>query len=315
MSTDPEVDFPTREPCPPPLAWQEVAQSFHESAQSRIVETPGCELKVVEFGTGRPVVFLPPPCGSVRLYCLTAWLLKEDYRSILFEIPRFTVPPRPAQYLPAVAEVFSLAVEHFVPGGADLFASSISSQIALQMMLARPHLVRSAYLQGGWGHRRYTLVERLMLQAGCRLPLALRHVPFWQSAQIENHRHWFPPFDETRFGFLVQEAGITRACDYARQMLAAAATDLRPRLSQIRSPVAVLHCEGEGRQIAETERELERLIPQVHIEEMPHSGLFPYLTHPQRLVKLLKSFWQSVANGEVMASTAGSGVSAEGAES
>jgi len=303
MSIDSNAVPSASEPCPTPLAWQQVAQSFHESANSRIIETERCELKVVEFGSGRPVVFLPIPYGSSRLYCLSAWLLKDEYRSLLIEAPRFASPPTPERFVYEAAEAISLAIEHLSPGGADLYASSISSQIALQIMATRPHAVRSAFLQGAWARREFTVAESLMLQTGRWLPAKLRQIPFWQSAQIENHRRWFPPFDETRFGFLLQEAGESRACDVATRLLASARTDLRPVLPDIRQPVAVLHCEGEGRQIAAAQAELEAGIPHVQHLEMFHSGLFPYLTHPHRLIKLLKPFWQSV---ETAASTASS---------
>lgn len=291
---NPALSEPKSEPCPAPLAWQEIAQSFHESAESRIISIPNADLRVTEFGTGRPVVFLPGTSGSARLFCLTAWLLKEEYRSILIEFPRFHYRPAPAALVSQCAEAYSMAIEHLSPGGADLYASAFSSQVALEMMNAWPSVIRSLFLQGGWANRQFTRTEQAVLTVGRFIPLKLGRIPFWKSAQIENHRRWFPPFDETRFGFLLQEAAETPARDTALQLLAAARTDLRPRLQEIQQPVLVLHCEGEGRQIAAAEADLERLLPNVKQTEMYHSGHFPYLTHPHRLIKVLKPFWESL---------------------
>ncbi|WP_437224728.1 alpha/beta fold hydrolase [Planctomicrobium sp. SH661] len=281
---------PKVEPCPAPLAWQEIAQSFHESAQSRVMSTTLADVKVMEFGTGRPIVFFPSICGSSRLFCLTAWLLKEEYRSILIESPQFHRKTSPATLVKQTAETLAMVTEHLVSDGADVYASGFSSQVALEMMSSRPKIIRSAFLQGAWAHRSLNAVERSVLQV-CRMTRRpLNRMPLWQSMQIENHRRWFPPFDETRFGFLLQEAGETPTCELAKRFLAAHQTDLRPRLNTISQPVLILHCEGEGRQVAAAEEEMEQLLPHVEREEMYHSGHFPYLTHPHRLVKILKPF-------------------------
>jgi len=278
------------EPCPTPLVWHQIAQDFHASANSRLIETDRAVLKITEFGTGHPVVFLPGMCGSARLFCLTAWLLKEEFHSILVETPHFHRTPKPRQLVRETAEALSLAIEHFSPGGADIYASAFSSQVALQIMMSHPQAIRSAFLQGAWATRTLTRMERAVLEIARWSPFKLKNMPWWQTAQIENHRRWFPPFDETRFGFLLQEAGESRTCDFARQWLAAAQTDLRPMLPKIQQPVCILHCEGEGQLIAAAEAELETQLPHVRRIEMPHSGHYPYLTHPHRLVKLLKPF-------------------------
>src|SRR5690606_26040411 len=96
--------------------------------------------------------------------------------------------------------------------------------------------------------------------------------------------------------FLLQEAGETPVREFASQFLAAAQTDLTTRLSEIKQPVMVLHCEGEGRQVAATSTSVEQGLPNSCREEMYHSGHFPYLTHSHRLVKILKPFWEFAAS-------------------
>jgi pimeloyl-ACP methyl ester carboxylesterase len=283
------------EPCPTPLAWQEVVSSFRAAATVRPFETEFGTVTATEFGSGRPLVFFPGLAGGPLLFSLTSWLLKEDFHSILLEHPQFSSPVSSKQLVPQTAEAFGLAIEHLCPRGAYVYAPSIGSQIALQLMASRPALIRSAFLQGAWAARQLGWIEKTLLRLGSFSGAPLRRVPLWLPAQIQNHRRWFPPFDETRFGFLLNEIGQTPIREISRRLLAAANTDLRPLLPSIVQPTVILHCEGEGRLLAAAELELEQQLACVRKEEMFHSGLHPYLTHPHRLVKLLRA-WVEMAD-------------------
>ncbi len=292
---DPRVDTaltnePQSEPCPAPLAWQEVAQSFRADAAVRLVATDDAEITMAEFGQGPPLVVLPPLAGSSLLYCLTAWLLKDDCRLLLLDAPRFGRTPRPRDLIARTADAFSVAIEHVCPEGADLYAPSASGQTALDLMARYPRLVRRALLQGAWAARRWTFAEKLLLRAARWLPMQVRRTPLWLPSQIQNHRRWFPPFDDTRFGFLLNEAGSTRLSDLGNRLLAAGATDLRPRLPAVSQPVLVLRCEGDGPLIDAAQTELEQGLPHARGETLSMTGHYPYLTHPHRLVKIIKNF-------------------------
>jgi pimeloyl-ACP methyl ester carboxylesterase len=288
-----EPESPPREPCPPPLEWHNIAQKFHSSAESILINAGDAELKVTRFGEGRPIVFLPLTGGTARLFCLTAWLLKDQYRSLIFDPPLWRKRPSVRHLVSRSAEAFSMALEHLCPEGADVYAPLFSSQVALAIMAQSPKVIRSAFLQTAWAHREFTLAERALLSMLSVCPLRLRRLPLWQRMAIENHRRWFPPFDETRFGFLLQELGETPACDAALALLASTKTDLSPQLSTITQPVLVLHCEGEGEGVARAEAILEEKLRNVQREDFYHSGHFPFLTHPQRLIKVIKPFWPS----------------------
>jgi pimeloyl-ACP methyl ester carboxylesterase len=286
---------PASEPCPTPLAWQEVVSSFRAAATVRVFSTEFGDVTATEFGRGQPIVFFPGLAGGPLLFSLTSWLLKEDFRSIILEHPQFDRAPSSVQLVPRTAEAFGLAIEHLCPEGANVYATSFGSQIALQLMASRPGLVRNSFLQGAWAARQLTWAEKGLLRTGSWLRRPVRQIPLWLSAQIQNHRRWFPPFDETRFGFLLNEVGQTPTRVIARRLLAAGSTDLRPKLSSILQPTVILHCEGEGGLVAAAERELEERLPHARSEEMYHSGHYPYLTHPHRLAKILRGTGQFLA--------------------
>jgi pimeloyl-ACP methyl ester carboxylesterase len=66
--------------------------------------------------------------------------------------------------------------------------------------------------------------------------------------------------------------------------------DLRPDLPQIRQPVLLVRTEGEGAVSAACQEELAAALPHAKSEWLHTTGQLPYLTHPHRLAKLVKSF-------------------------
>lgn len=279
---------PQPEPCPTPLAWQEVLREFDQQSLIRTYETELGELDLTEFGQGPPLLFLPGIVGTPRLFALTAWLLRDEFRCLLPDHPRWKRRPRTKDLIGQTAEVVAAVGRHLAGEGLDLFGTSFGGQVALELMLRQPGLVRRAVLQSSWAWRRLTVTEKAVLQIGRGVWLPIQKVPLWLSTQVQNHRRWFPPFDETRFGFLLNQTYATPTREVSRRLLAAGQTDLRPMLGSIEHPVLILKCEGDGRQISAAEEELERDLPSARTVEMHTTGLFPYLTHPHRLVKILR---------------------------
>ncbi|WP_437206352.1 alpha/beta fold hydrolase [Planctomicrobium sp. SH664] len=292
MSTPSECTLTATEPCPTPLAWQEVCHSVSESAESRVIEFAGGEVEVVEFGAGPPLVVLPALAASPRLFFLTAWLLKDAYRVVMLGHPVWKKRPPVQRLFDETVTISAAAIRHRCPSGAPVYASSWGGQVALRMMSREPQLIHRLLLQGTWGLREFSRLEWLLLQVGRRWPGRLRRLPFWTATQLQNHRRWFPPFDETRLGFLLNELGVVPVRDAAARQLAAA-VDLRADLSAVRQPVLVLRCEGDGQRTSAANDELQSLLPQARSEEMFTSGHYPYLTHPHRLVKIVRNFLTS----------------------
>jgi pimeloyl-ACP methyl ester carboxylesterase len=176
-----------------------------------------------------------------------------------------------------------------------VLAAGFGSMVALRAMLDRPERIDRSVLVCGYAHRRLSLIERGLLTWGSFWPGGLKQVPGCRSVQMQNHRPWFPPFDVSRWEFLAHNLGASCTRDVARRLAALADVDLRPRLRDIRQPVLLVRTEGEGRIETACQDELHSGLPQAHSEWLHTTGQVPHLTHPHRLVKLVKEFLNATA--------------------
>ena len=76
---------PSSEGCPTPLGWAEVLQSFRAESTAWSVDVEGGFLRGRTLGRGRPLYFLNGISGNCELFCLLAWLLRDDFRCVLFD--------------------------------------------------------------------------------------------------------------------------------------------------------------------------------------------------------------------------------------
>lgn len=280
------------DPCPTPLVWHEVLAAFEKSAGGQIVCADDAQIAVREFGDGPPLCFFPGLGGTPRLYALTAWVLQDQYRCLLIDHPVWKRKPPAKTLIHATADAWSTILQLYAPQGADVYAPSLGGQVALDLMARHPTFIRRCLLQGAWARRTLTIAERSILGVGTFCPGPVRRVPLWLSTQLQNHRRWFPPFDESRFGFLLHECGATRTVDFASRLRAAALTDLTPRLPAVSQPILLLRTEGEGFPIAAAMEHLRQRLANATEEWMPLCGQYPYLTHPHRLVKVIRNFFR-----------------------
>ena len=278
-------------PCPTPLAWREVVDSVGEFGQVQTLHTDRADVELTSFGQGPTLLFLPGVLGSPRLYALVAWLLREEYRCLLVDFPRWHRLPSLNSFVQETAETVAQAVRQSSSDPVRIYASSAGCQVALSLMRQHPEQIEQAVLQSGWACRRLNLFETALLQLGRTVSWPVRRVPLWYAVQVQNHRPWFPPFDETRFGFLLDEIEQTPTCEGARRVLAAARTDLRGDLASITHPILVLRCEGDGPLVDEMQTELVSGLPNAQEEWLHSTGSYPYLTHPHRVVKILHTFF------------------------
>ena len=73
------------EPCPTPLVWQEIREKFlHESRSWEFVRGAH-RLTGHTWGEGPPLYFLNNFAATAELFCLTAWLLKDQFRCVVFD--------------------------------------------------------------------------------------------------------------------------------------------------------------------------------------------------------------------------------------
>lgn len=282
--------------CPTPLVWDEVLRSVIGGSRESCAEVGDDRISWLEFGTGRPLIVFPGATGTPRLFGLTAWLLREQFRCILLGHPVWKQQPATTAIIPRTAGIVAKLLPSLAPQGADLYAYGYGAQVALQMLTSADSKIGHAILQGAFAHRPVPWRESLLLQAGQLTNRPLYRLPVWLSVQIQNHRPWFPPYDETRFGFLLQETAKTTSREAANRLLAAAATNVLPRLGNLRTPVTILRTEGEGQVLGNAQQAILEALPSSlpRREEWLHtSGHFPFVTHPHRLVKVIVQALQS----------------------
>jgi pimeloyl-ACP methyl ester carboxylesterase len=280
--------------CPTPLGWKQVLQTVQSESSEWTLKRNGHTIRGRTFGQGPPLYFLNGIGGTSDLFTLFVWLLRAEFRCVLFDYesgsrfagsgPRCSVEDM-AEDLFAVADMQS-------DKSFSLYATSFGTLVALRAMLHQPDRIELAVLQGGFAHRKLSLFEKILARIGCFVPGSYRHVPLRKKIQWWNHRTWFPPFDITRWQFMVENTGSLRIATLARRASLMIKSDLRPRLNEIQQPVLLIRSEGEGMLSEQCHRELESGMMNTQDEFLNNCGHLPYLTHPHRLMKLVLPFLQ-----------------------
>ena len=278
------------EPCPAPLVWQEVLAA-HRNESTAWELTRGSHRMVGRtWGQGRPLYLLNGFAATAEMSALMLWLLREEFRCVVFDTFEDGASRKTKPTMSNFASDVLAVADHQGDSVLNVFGASFGAAVALQTALESPSRIAGLVLQHGFAQRRLSMSER-MLAAWCRRSRrTLSQFPWRRRIQELNHRRWFPPFDGTRFEFLVESSGSIPLADLARKALAVNGFDITNRLGEITCPVLLLRTEGEGGLEATSHAQLEQGLKGSRTEWMHSSGLHPSLTHPHRLVKLLKSF-------------------------
>lgn len=297
------LDLPAESPpsaqssegCPSPLGWAEVLESFRGESTCWSVAVDGASLHGRTLGSGRPLYFLNGISGTCELFCLLAWLLREEFRCVLFDYRE----PNDQSRLGSRAgrptlDLFVSDLLTVAEGQGDrafcVFAAPFGSLVALGTLARYPERIQRAILLGGFAHRRLSGFERLLCSAGRLIPGNLSRLPMRSALQRASHQRAFPPFDASRWSFFARNTDQTTIRDLADRASLMASVDLRERLSRIERPVLLLRTEHEGAISSAGEDELERQLPQATSESIPLAGQLAYLTHPHRVAKAVRSF-------------------------
>jgi len=290
-STEAERIDGAGEPCPAPLVWQEIRERYvHDSTQWEIVSGDH-RIQGRTWGEGPPLYFVNHFAGTAELFSLTLWLLKDDFRCVVFD-SQFKGPNAVCRTKPRIddfaSDLFAVAEDQ-----GDLkfsvYGAGFGAAVALQAALARPELIDRLVLQHGFAKRRLSFFERILASLCLRSSQTLNELPQRRRFQAVNHQPWFPPFDSSRFEFLVESTGKLPLKELARRALAVHAFDIQTKLPEIVVPVLLLRTEGEGRIAAESQEILSENLKNCRTEWMHSAGQHPCLTHPHRVAKLIKS--------------------------
>ena len=278
------ADAPSAEGCPPPMSWRQVLARFREESDRWVVKRDGYELCGRTWGQGPPLYLLSGIGGTCELFALVVWLLRDQFRCVVYDYPEeASTASGMADDLFAVADFHG---EHRF----TVYAASFGSVPALTAILHKPDRLSHAILQTGFAHRSLSAVERLLIRVGRRLPGRLAQVPLVRTFQKQNHLWWFPPFDRSRWEFFVENTGAVPIRALANRAAVLREFGVRCQLGQIKQPVLLLQSEGDGNVAERCHRELESGLPHARTETLVGCGHIPYLTHPHRIAKLIRSF-------------------------
>jgi pimeloyl-ACP methyl ester carboxylesterase len=281
------------EPCPTPLSTAEVFDSFDRQCTAWEVETNWGMVQGQSLGEGPPLYFLNSLEGTSELFRLLAWLLREEFRCVLFDARRNPISNGKTASDPAsVPEVRQLfAVADFHKDDSFLaYGSGFGGWVALAGMLTEPERFHGAILQGGYAERNFKILERVLLFLGKRSKRLLQDVPGWKTIFEQNHRRWFPPFDAPRWEIFQHIAGHVSVKDLAHRARQIGAVRFANRLGEITAPVLCLKSEGEGRMLRQQQEALEQALPNCQAEWLQDSGRVPHWTHPHRVAKIIRQF-------------------------
>jgi pimeloyl-ACP methyl ester carboxylesterase len=292
------------ETCPSPLGWTEVLESVRAQSEHWSLEVEGAVLRGQTLGRGRPIYFLNGISGNRELFCLLAWLLKDDFCCVLYDYRSRDSSTRENRrrttrltYSVLANDLIAIADAQQHPTF-SLFAAPFGSLIALATLIEFPVRVEQTVLLGGFAHRHLSPFERLLCSLGRWMPGDISRLPLRSTLQCASHQRSFPPFDATRWDFFAQNTSRTAIGDLADRASLLANFDLRGHLSQVHQRVLLLRTENEGAISAAGQEELERELPRASLEEMPLAGQLAYLTHPHRVARAMRSFLDGASPGE-----------------
>lgn len=277
------------EGCPTPLDWKEVLEAFRFGRQESQLATSEGDVLAWEYGAGPPLVLLGGAAGTPELFALLAWLLREERRCVLLLPEDLPLIAEPRERLRTWGRLITRAMREFT-GPAPVLGALWGGLAGLQAALVEPELVSRLILQGTNIQVHWSTMERLLLACGRGSRRTLKSVPFWSRIAEANHRPWFPPFDAGRWEFLHDNLGRTTVRQFVLRATALNANDVVDQLEAIRRPTLIVRTEGEGARLTRAQETLAARLPLVRTEWMHTTGQYPHVTHPHRLVKLIREF-------------------------
>lgn len=275
-----------REPCPTPLEWQDVLQTFVQDAEHWYLDLGGERILGRTWGTGPPLYFLNGLTGTHELYALMVWLLRDDFRCVVFDYPEasnVTIPAL-AGLLPRVVEL------HGDDQPVAVYARDFGTQVARWTAGNHAGLIGSLICQTPILGLSLTRAERGLSSLAKRLPFRAKRIPGRFMIQQRTHRIWFPPYDRSRFDFYLQNSGQQSISGVAQRFLLSgeALSDWTGETAP--DQMLIIRTEGESPAQTAAAEHLAGNLPHAQSEWLHTSGQLACLTHPHRVARLVRDF-------------------------
>ena len=284
-----EPSAPVPAGCPTPLSLANVLEEFRDQSVPWSLDRGDCVVSGRSWGVGPAVYFLNSAAGTQRLFGPVLWLLRKNFRCVVYDYPGGK-PPRILLTAERLAEDLLAVADAQGDETFACYAASFGGLVALAAMRQSPERITRTIIQNGFAHRRLSRFERFLIHVGRWWPGSVERVPGYQSLLRQNHATWFPAVDPGRWRFFLQESGTVLATELAARAAVVRDTDMRPHLAEIKQPVMLIGTEGEGRVNRLCREELVGALPNAVVEMLPDSGQLPCLTQPHRMAKLISSF-------------------------
>jgi pimeloyl-ACP methyl ester carboxylesterase len=297
---------------PAPLSWQEVMAASDEQARSWKIQGPHGPIHGRTIGNGPPLVFLNSLLGDCRLFTLVAWLLRDEFRCVLFDDSSLLLP-RSRIIRGSVADLVDdlrAVVDTIEDAPISLFGTGLGAAVGIAGLATAPQAVATAILLGPVLSGRLSGPERWLSRIGCHLPGRLGQLPGFRSLMVHNHHSWFPAPDQSRLGFAIEAISRLPLRVAARRALRFDRLDLGLELDQLASAhrdLAILLIDPAARDNPDPQSTADRepavgggfrpaisaitaCLPSARIASLTGCGPLGCLTHPHRLAKLIRTF-------------------------
>jgi pimeloyl-ACP methyl ester carboxylesterase len=308
MSTPPLVETsrspvdaaPAVPACQPPAVIRKEVEQYDQAATVGRWQGPRYRMTYRLLGEGPPLLWVPGIASTYRTYALVLNRLAERFRTIQYEYPGDD--PEDGARLGRIShdhlvdDLFGL-IEHLKLGRIFLVGLSFGGTVVLETLLREPRRFPRSVVQGTFARRRFTPAEHAALFLGRRIPGSVSRLPLRERILAYNSRLDFPRPIEDRWGFYVEQNGLTPIRALAHRTSLVARLDLRQRLPRVQSDLLLV----QGRE--------DRIVPYRYFEElkallgrsesvvMPTVGHIPHLTHGESLARLIRD-WLLPCNPE-----------------
>jgi pimeloyl-ACP methyl ester carboxylesterase len=251
-------------------------------------------------GQGPPLILVPGIAATYRGYALMLNRLAARFRTVIYDYPG-EHPDDGARlgritHANLVDDVFGL-IEHLGIGRAFPVGLSFGSTIALSVLYREPRRFPKGVVQGAFAHRRFSAAERLALRFGRLLPGTTSRLPLRRRILTYNSKNHFPAIIDDRWSYYLEQNGLTPIGPLAHRLDLVARLDLRPLLSEIKSPVLLL--QGNEDRIVNRRcfDELQAALPAAEGVIMPLVGHQPHYTHAEALAQAISDWLLPCAPG------------------
>lgn len=294
MSTlpDPSTDE-VREPCPTPLSWQQVLETYRGEADPWQAELGTWHVTGRVWGSGPALYLLNDLSCDAESYALLGYLLREHYRCVFIDHPGIPAELHGKLQAEHLAAFIVAAADELGDDQLHLYAAGFGSVAALTLMRDVPERLGRVVLQSGYARRKLSLTERLLLAWGRRSQAALSAVPGRIRILENNHRQWFPPYDHSRWDHFVARQGERPVRQLAELASVLRTYDLSSAIPELTTPTLLARTEGEGIQAARDADWLRDHLPDCQEEWLHTTGQLSSLTHPHRMAKLIREFLEA----------------------